>query len=155
MSVSPMWGWHALMLPQMDAQTVNLDFRLLKSDTVNNIPAVKVVIKPYVCPSAALATNRPGGWAYTSYRGCTGTTADNGIVFMNSNISDRSIKDGMSHTVVYGETQFGLWGDALSCCGRIPLPNEATGATPRPWRTSGSRTLIRISAPEAAEASSA
>lgn len=135
LSVSPNWGWHALMLPQMDAQTVAIDFRLPKTDTVNNIPAVKVVIKPYVCPSAALASSRPGGWAYTTYRGCTGTSPDNGVVFFNSSVSDRSIRDGMSHTIVYGETQFGLWGDALSCCARVPLPSEATAippATPRP-----------------------
>ncbi|MGQ0637297.1 MAG: DUF1559 family PulG-like putative transporter [Planctomycetaceae bacterium] len=146
--VSPMWGWHAFMLPQMDAQNANIDFRLPKVDpnialpnpnpnvpvNTGNLAAVRMVIKSYICPSAALAGTRPDGWGYTTYRGSTGTTPNfsapdatpNGVIYMNSTESDRTIRDGMSHTIIFGESQYGLWGDALSCCARVPIPAEAT-----------------------------
>lgn len=43
---------------------------------------------------------------------------------MNSSVSDRDIRDGTTTTLLYGESQYGLWGDALSCCARIYDPTE-------------------------------
>ncbi|MFN0053230.1 MAG: DUF1559 domain-containing protein [Planctomycetales bacterium] len=118
-AVSESWGWHALMLSQMDATTVGINFRVAKGGPPNG-PLLQTTISPYVCPSA----NQSGAAiAYTNYRGNMGTNYSNGVFFMNSAISDRSIKDGTTTTILFGETQFGLWGDALSCCARTPSPD--------------------------------
>lgn len=119
LAISDMWGWHALMLSQMDAGTTNVDFRQGKA-SANNMSAILVSISSYVCPSAALASGRPGGLGYSTYRGCTGTTSSNGTMYMNSGASSTNIKDGMSQTILFGEAQYGFWGDALSCCARVP-----------------------------------
>ncbi len=129
LAVSNLWGWQALMLPQMDAAATNINFNLPKANANananangNNMAAVQMVVASYVCPSAALPNARPGNWGYGVYRGCTGTTANNGTTYMNSANSDRTIKDGFTTTILYGESQFGLWADALSCCARVPNP---------------------------------
>lgn len=36
----------------------------------------------------------------------------------------RFIKDGTTTTILFGESQFGFWADALSCCARVPLPSD-------------------------------
>jgi prepilin-type N-terminal cleavage/methylation domain-containing protein len=127
--VSPDWGWQALLLPQMDASTTSLDYRRPKGGPPNG-PALQLTISSYRCPSANLGG---AGIAYCSYRGCTGTQTGNGAFFMNSAVSDRFIKDGSSSTILFGETQFGFWGDAASCCARVPLPNETPPRPPIDW----------------------
>lgn len=131
-SISINWGWQALMLSQMDASTTGVDFRLQKNSQ-NNVDAASLVISPYICPSANLATARPvmaggsaqvrGGLGYSNYRGCMGTTSTNGVMYMNSSVSDRTIKDGTTTTIMFGESQYGFWADGLSCCARVPNPN--------------------------------
>jgi len=133
-SVNPLWGWQALMLPQMDASTTGINYTLPKNDPTN-LPAIQLVISSYVCPSASLAKSRPGGMGYSNYRGATGTTGTNGTMYWNSSVSDRDIKDGASKTIMFGETQFGFWSDPMSCCARVPdainNPNDAiSGTTP-------------------------
>lgn len=120
-AISDMWGWHALMLSQMDAQTAGVDFKQLKN-TANNLAAIQTVITSYNCPSASLSASRPGDLAYSTYRGNTGSTASNGTIFMNSSISHRDIRDGTTTTFLFGEAPFGFWGDALSCCSRQKQP---------------------------------
>lgn len=123
-SISADWGWQALMLPEMGAQTAGVNFRAGKQEP-NNVLAISTVIKNYYCPTANLAQARPGGLAYSTYKASTGTTLSNGVMYRNSNISDRQIKDGVTSTILFGESQFGFWGDALSsCCARIPRPDE-------------------------------
>ncbi len=123
--ISSDWGWQALVLSEMDAQTAGVNFRLAKSDPTN-LGAVGMVITSYVCPSASLANTRPGGFGYTTYKGCTGTTPTNGMMFRNSNISHKSVKDGTGQTILIGESQWGLWGDGLSCCARIPAATDTS-----------------------------
>ncbi|MGE5195591.1 MAG: DUF1559 domain-containing protein, partial [Deltaproteobacteria bacterium] len=113
-------GWQALLLPQMDASTTALDFRRPKGGPPNG-PALQISLSSYRCPSANIDG---AGIAYCNYRGCTGTSTGNGAFFMNSAISDRFINDGSSTSILFGETQFGFWGDGASCCARVPFPTE-------------------------------
>ncbi len=124
-AISCDWGWQALMLPQMDAQTTALNFNMKKGGPPNG-PALTQSISSYRCPSGNF---KNAGIAYSSYRGCTGTTATNGTIYGNSAESDRTIKDGTTTTILFGETQFGFWADAMSCCARMPLPPPPPGQT--------------------------
>jgi prepilin-type N-terminal cleavage/methylation domain-containing protein/prepilin-type processing-associated H-X9-DG protein len=127
-SLSPDWGWQALLLPQMDAATVAIDFRVAKN-TPYNWELVQTPIESYVCPSASLPGVRPFGLGYSSYRGCMGwwpTNGDeltteprnNGMFYKHSALSDRDVVDGSPQTILFGETRFGFWNDAWSCCAR-------------------------------------
>jgi prepilin-type N-terminal cleavage/methylation domain-containing protein len=122
-TISGMWGWHAFLLPQMDQTTVGLNFKQPKGGGTNGT-GIQMVISSYTCPSANLLDARPSGLGYSTYRGCTGTTSTNGVIYMNSSVSDRTIRDGTTHTIVFGESLYGFWGDGLSCCARVPLPSE-------------------------------
>ncbi len=137
----PYWSWHAMLLPQMSATTVNLDFRFDKfqedpSIPVRNWTGLQVPIEAYVCPSAVGNDVRWDGLAHSSYRGVMGywQTTDstqpfyvdpnvdpplnNGIFFDNSSISFRDITDGESNTLMFGDSLFGFWGDNYACCAR-------------------------------------
>lgn len=138
-AVSDLWGWHTFMLPQMDATTMGLDFLKQKGGAPNS-PALTYNVSSYVCPSA---NQSRAGLAYTNYRGNMGTTYTNGIFYMNSSISDQSIKDGTTTTIMFGEAPFGFWGDALSCCSRVPRPEELTQSPPRAILDWASPTTIK------------
>jgi len=128
--ITPTWGWHALMLAQMDAQNAGVIFSGPKFDNndqmfSDNELAIRVPIKSYICPSASLPSSRPGGQpgvvdglGYTTYRGNMGTTQDNGIFYKNSSVKFRDVTDSTTTTLLIGETLFGFWGDGLSCCAR-------------------------------------
>lgn len=123
-SISYMWGWQAFLLPDMDEGTINIDF-LQSKDTAANMEAIQMRIKSYVCPSATpLNKNRPGGLAYSSYRACMGNLPDNGMMYLNSTNGVRDCRDGTQNTILFGESRFGFWGDALSCCARQPRMDE-------------------------------
>ncbi|TWU14621.1 putative major pilin subunit [Symmachiella macrocystis] len=122
-SVSYMWGWQAFLLSEMDQGTVNLKFNEPKS-TNYNLQGIQMVIPTYVCPSATLPDQRAGELGYATYRGCMGNTADNGMMNMNSTYSDRDCTDGTTMTILFGESRFGFWGDALSCCARVPRMDD-------------------------------
>lgn len=123
-SLSPYWGWHALLLSQMDQATIDIDFRLQKNDPYN-WDLAQIHIEPYICPSAPTYP-RPSNLGLTNYRGNMGwwptddpnAPLNNGIFFANSDISDRDINDGFSQTFMFGETLFGLWADSYACCAR-------------------------------------
>jgi len=138
--ISPDWSWQSFMLPQMDASTTALNFSQLPGSAGNNV-SLSLSISSYRCPSA---NEQSAGLGYCNYRGCFGTnaTTSNGVFGMNSAISDRNIKDGSSTTIMFGEGQFGFWGDALSCCARVPnanLPNQSADSARAPidWSTVG------------------
>lgn len=122
--ISGFWGWHALILSQMDQQTTNVNFSQPRFSP-NNLAAMQVVIPSYVCPSASMPSNRPSGFAYTNYRANlgfepsgSGLAPTSGVMFRNSAIGFRDIGDGTTHTFLVGETLAGFWGDGNSCCAR-------------------------------------
>jgi len=124
-AISPEWGWQALMLPQMDASTTAINYSQPKAGG-NNGQSLAMKISSYVCPSSNI---QGAGMGYCTYRGCIGSRPDpntgltqDGAFYMNSSVSDRFIKDGTTSTILFGESQFGFWGDAMSCCARAPYP---------------------------------
>lgn len=127
-TISNYYGWHSLILPQMDQGTVSFDFRYSKSDTTNskNWNMVQVPVEPFVCPSGSYPSARPSNLGYTSYRGNMGYWVTdpnvaplfNGVFYQNSQVNFRDVTDGTTQTFLFGETLFGFWGDSYSCCAR-------------------------------------
>ena len=122
--ISGFWGWHAIILPQMDAQTAGVNFSQPRFSP-NNLAAIQVAIPSYTCPSASMPSNRPSGFAYTNYRAnlgfeptASGRAPTNGVMYRNSAIGFRDIGDGTTQTFLVGETIGGFWGDGNSCCAR-------------------------------------
>lgn len=131
------WGWHALILSQMDQGTVQLDFSKGKFNISNftftpNEDYVKTTIPSYICPSIpALPQKRPESWAYTTYRGSMGAfdtndsgppkspTVANGMLYRNSAVKLSDVSDGSTNTILVGESLYGFWADGLSCCTRV------------------------------------
>ncbi len=131
------WGWHAFIMSQMGQGTIELDFRLPKMAGGNNQQFIQTKIESYTCPSAAsLPSSRPDGWAYATYRGCMGAYdtqftpstpmpanyppfVPNGMLFQNSAVRMGDVTDGSSNTIMLGDSLYGFWGDAYSCCVRV------------------------------------
>lgn len=134
------FSWSQMILPQMGELTANMNFNEAKT-SANNQTAIQLVIKSYTCPSASYPSARPaavagqnlGGYAYMSYRANSGTSprpgttqisTTNGLMYRDSSISFRDIRDGESNTFAFGESLFGYWGDANSCCARAADDNN-------------------------------
>ncbi|WP_299469448.1 DUF1559 domain-containing protein [uncultured Gimesia sp.] len=123
--LSPWWGWQALLLGEMNQANVNVDFESSKFST-DSKAASTVAIDSYVCPSAALPSNRPRGLGLSFYRGVGGAltgysslspysgTYKGGIFGGNSGTKFRDIPDGESNTLLFGEAAFGFWADSHS-----------------------------------------
>lgn len=135
---SPEWGWQALILSQMDVGTANINFQMHKGE-VNNHRTTQLALNSFICPTAPIMQNRPGRRGLSHYRGNFGTLpsptqpnapqVSDGVMFANSVSSDRNIRDGMSTTLLMGESQFGIWHDAMTSCARVSYPAEAPTRT--------------------------
>ena len=121
--LSGMFGWQALMLPEMDQGTAVFDFTQPKSDP-KNWNTIQVKIASYVCPSSSLPSAHPSNLGYCSYRGnlgwwpTAGQALNNGMFYQNSQVDFRDCQDGTTQTFLFGESLFGFWGDSYSCCAR-------------------------------------
>lgn len=140
------WGWHALILRQLDQGTIGLDFSAPKfSDNAAaaysvNEQYLRTNIPTYVCPSARnLPASRPGAscgpaieWAYSTYRGCMGSydasgnvsdpntpSTPNGMLYTGSAVKTADVSDGASNTILVGDSLYGFWADSFSCCVRV------------------------------------
>jgi prepilin-type N-terminal cleavage/methylation domain-containing protein len=115
--------WTTLILPQIDQMTVQWD-RNHTNVSPDNWVAIQTPIPTYVCPSASLPSARPANLAYLNYRASLGwwSAQDNprynGAFYGNSHLADQDFIDGLSSTVLYGESPFGFWGEEFSCCAR-------------------------------------
>lgn len=137
------WGWASFILPQIGASTVNVNFLEKKDVSANNQDAIQVVIPTYLCPSRSYPNARPpaippgqnlGGYAYLSYRGNTGTSpppgaaagtpTTNGMLYRDSSVTFRDIRDGETNTFCFGEGMFGYWGDGNSGLARMVDDNH-------------------------------
>ena len=139
-SLGPYYGWHTLLLPQMDQGTIVIDFNKPKNDP-NNWKMIQIPVESYVCPSASYPNNRLQNLGYTSYRGNLGwwpsidpvtrqpiidpvtglppAPLNNGMFYQNSHVNFRDATDGTTQTFLFGETLFGgYWGDNYACCAR-------------------------------------
>ena len=103
------WGWHALMLQEMDQTTMNIEFRQPKFYSVldaggepiyPNFDACKIPIQSYTCPSNEMPENRYQDLAYTSYRGNLGYWPDE-LDSGNANRDDSVT--GLTDRRVYGD----------------------------------------------------
>jgi prepilin-type N-terminal cleavage/methylation domain-containing protein len=132
------WSWHAYILPQIEQSTIVLkfdwgpDMNWVKYDP-QNVAMMKVPVPTYVCPSAIIPSSRPYGYAYSNYRGVMGAqpiddpaanawmplSMLNGVMIPNGGVGLQDITDGLSNTLMVGESRFGLWGDGRSCCARF------------------------------------
>jgi prepilin-type N-terminal cleavage/methylation domain-containing protein len=132
----PPWGWHTFLLPQIEQQTISIDFRRGK-DLPENLEMIKIPVETFLCPSAMLPGTRPQGIAFSNYRGVMGAQplndntpsppvgdhsafATNGIFYQNSGTRFADIQvDGTANTLLMGDSRFGFWGDGYSCCARF------------------------------------
>lgn len=127
---SDSWSWHAMILSQLGMSTVGVNFNqpkfnpMMAGTTTDNMVACQQPISTYVCPSNSLPTSRPQGYGYGTYRGCMGTAPGTGMMFQDSAVSFRMIRDGESNTLLIGESLMGFWGDGNSCCARFADDNN-------------------------------
>ena len=141
--VSPWWGWQALILAEMNAVTVDVDFTLNKFSD-DSKQASTVPIDSYVCPSASLPSDRPKGLGYCNYRGVGGLLTGysslspycaqfrGGIFGPNSATRMRDIQDGESNTLLFGESAFGFWADSHSAVSAAVFDPNADPSTDPP-----------------------
>ena len=128
-----------------------------------NEPYIKTTISSYVCPSLShLPSRRPGfgmstDWAYSTYRGCMGAYDNdpqtnpnpnpanpfipripNGMLYDQSAVRMSTVTDGTANTILVGESLYGFWSDAYSCCVRV----WDDSAHPDLWDTYWSSILV-------------
>ncbi|MEZ6067190.1 MAG: DUF1559 domain-containing protein [Planctomycetaceae bacterium] len=154
--ISAEWGWHALMLDQIQESNLIPDWNQPKvsanqgggapQQTVN-WQRIQFPIEVYVCPSSTLPDARPGNLGYTNYRGNLGywpqsaaQALDNGPFYANSHVElSRDFPDGDTYTLLFGESQMGLWGDAYSCCARFRDDHASPNYFDQYWNGGGNR----------------
>ncbi|HEU5115263.1 MAG TPA: DUF1559 domain-containing protein, partial [Isosphaeraceae bacterium] len=121
--LGPSWGWSARMLPELEQSAVysTIDFRLPISAPENST-ACSSWMSTLQCPSSESGRNVPvvlrdrngkvlmESVSASNYVGSAGTSApgeqpdpDDGVFLRNRWIGPDHLKDGMSHTLMFGE----------------------------------------------------
>lgn len=124
-------GWTVLILPYIDQSALYQEFDLNKamfcftqedgvidSEAPQNVAAAKKPLAVYQCPSYAGSQRTHtnyfgvmGGGAINAVFSPTGSIAgramwENGILFRNSGTRVRDVTDGLSNTLIIGETKY-------------------------------------------------
>lgn len=126
------WSWHALIIPQIGQSNLGVDTGSSKGQPWN-LQALATPVPTFVCPSMAASDTRvfailspsaQAEFAFSNYRCVSGTNlsvaspfgglATNGVMYQNSVIALRDVRDGESSTALLIESAFGLWGDGNS-----------------------------------------
>ena len=135
------WSWHALILSNIGHSNLGVDTRSSKGQPWN-LDALATPVPTFVCPSmsagdtkvfATLTPTTRAEFNFSNYRCVSGTDlsvgsplgglATNGVMYHDSVIAMRDIRDGESSTAMLIESTFGLWGDANSAGTRAPDDN--------------------------------
>lgn len=139
-SFGTMWTWNAAILRQLDQSTIQIDYPptgkvFVDCDHVPlaspNIPYYATTVPTFICPSSRLPAARPllgsTPLAYSTYRGAVGvirwdssngvwTGTTSGTLYPNSAVGFVDVADGLSTTILLGESYYGFWADSESCC---------------------------------------
>ena len=146
----PGWGWAAMLLPQMDLNTLfdTVNFSL-PVEAPSNLTSRLTRLGIYLCPEDSV---RPTweAWARTpsgvptqklcevapsNYVGVYGTSDPgldgDGIFFRNGNIGFRDITDGTAQTLAVGERGHSLgeatWAGSVTGAVLFPVDNDGVG----------------------------
>ena len=136
------WSWHALIVAQIGQSNLGVDTKSSKGETWN-LDALATPVPTFVCPSMASAGSRvfatltpttQAEFNISNYRCVSGTNlpagtplgslAENGVMYHNSVIAMRDVRDGESSTAMLIESTLGLWGDGNSAGTRAPDDNS-------------------------------
>lgn len=142
-NMSNLWSWHAAILGQIDQGTIQIQYPPFGKFFMDcnqggtpspNLPYYATTIPTFICPSASLPSARPLLQAaqqvplgYSTYRGNLGTLqwdasnsvwigGTNGMLYVNSAVGFNDVTDGTGTTFMIGDSYFGFWADAESCC---------------------------------------
>ena len=139
--LSDNWSWHAIILPQLGDPGTGVNTSDSKG-TRSNVTGLAVARATFRCPdmgdTSEVFADVGGGsrimLQFCSYRGNSGTgikasesldgVVDNGVMFRDSQIKMRDIRDGESNTLFLTESQLGLWGDGNSAVTRAADDDE-------------------------------
>ena len=135
--VSDNWSWQAMILPQLGLSSLGVNTSEPRGAS-SNLLSTQVPVEVFVCPSVSrggsvVVADLGGGsrvqFELTSYRGMSGTnndssyssgeSAEDGLLYENSAVAYRDIRDGASQTILLIEANFGLWGCAASAWTRV------------------------------------
>jgi len=145
---SPGWGWEAFLLPYVEQGNLyrEIDF----TQPVASSPAIRTIVKVYLCPSdsppqvpfavtdatgATLALAAPSSYAATVGQDASDVAdpTGDGIFYRNSRTRFADITDGASQTVMVGDRAWvdteGIWAGAPSGAVVRPGPRNPWQAT--------------------------
>ncbi len=125
------WPWSALLLGHLGMSLNAPNYNFGKFDDLDsaNWSGLQIPIETYVCASASLERHRPASLGYLNYKGVGGLAGSlsnvvtgspiaqlghNAPMAPNVGIDDRDFTDGMSSTLLFGESRYGFWGDSYS-----------------------------------------